>query len=130
MTEKKDKLPHSEKLLALVLTALDQNKATDIVDIDIRGKSSIADFMVICSGTSGRQIAALSDKVEQAVKEIYPQCTCRIEGKNQGDWVLLDVNDVIVHIFRREVRDFYNLEKIWQTPKTKEAEIEKIVIPS
>ena len=130
MTDKKQALPKSDKLLAVILSALDANKAEDIVDIDIRGKSSIADFMVICSGTSSRQISALGDRVEKEIKETYPQCTCRIEGKSQGDWVLLDANDVIVHIFRPDVREFYNLEKIWQSPEDRSPKVEKVIVTS
>ncbi|PWR24396.1 ribosome silencing factor [Zavarzinia aquatilis] len=100
-------------LLDLVVKTLDDNKAEEILSIDLAGKSSIADYMVIANGRSGRQVTALADYVVKAVDEakLGP---CRTEGKSAGDWVLIDAGDVIVHLFRPEVRDFYKLEKMWQ----------------
>ncbi|MDD3445661.1 MAG: ribosome silencing factor [Zavarzinia sp.] len=100
-------------LLDLIVKTLDDNKAEEILTIDLAGKSSIADFMVIANGRSGRQVTALADYVVKAVDEakLGP---CRTEGKSAGDWVLIDANDVIVHLFRPEVREFYKLEKMWQ----------------
>ena len=110
----------SEDLLAHILTTLDENKAEDVVQIDLRGKSAMGDYMVIASGRSSRQVAALSDKLVTSLKADFGR-GARVEGKDAGDWVLIDTGDVIVHLFRPEVRDFYQLEKMWlpagaQTP--------------
>ena len=94
------------------MNTLKDEKAEDIVQIDLRGRSEIADFMVICSGRSTRQVSALSEKLSEKTKEVTGQSP-RIEGKSQGDWVLIDTGDVVVHIFRPEVREFYQLEKMW-----------------
>ena len=103
----------SEKLLATILSSLADDKAEDIVQIDLRGKTQIGDYMIICSGRSTRQVSAISEKLAQAVKDEYGH-TAKIEGKGTGDWVLVDTGDVIVHVFRPEVREFYQLEKMWQ----------------
>ncbi len=103
----------SETLLAAVLSSLDDDKAEDIVQIDLRGKTAIGDYMVVCSGRSSRQVAAISEKLVERLKAQFGR-TARLEGKNTGDWVLIDTGDVIVHVFRPEVRDFYQLEKMWQ----------------
>lgn len=105
----------SDAMLALILKALDEEKAEDIVQIALQGKSSIADHMVVCSGRSTRQVTALADKLSERLKDTLGR-NARSEGKAQGDWVLLDAGDVIVHIFRPEVREFYQLEKMWQDP--------------
>jgi len=102
----------SEKILACILSSLDDNKAEEVVQIDLRGKTAIGDYMVICSGRSSRQVAALSDKVVDDLKEQFGVLS-KTEGKDTGDWVLIDTGDVIVHIFRPEVREFYQLEKMW-----------------
>lgn len=102
----------SQQTLDTVLSILDENKAEEIVKIDLRGKSSIGDFMVICSGRSSRQVAALSDKVVEGLKSDLGILS-KVEGKETGDWVLIDTGDVIVHVFRPEVREFYQLEKMW-----------------
>ncbi|SOC06404.1 ribosome-associated protein [Rhodobacter maris] len=102
----------SDQVLARVLASLDDDKAEDIVTIDLRGRSSIADHMVICSGRSSRQVGAIAEKLVERLKEEFGR-TCKIEGKDQGDWVLIDASDVIVHVFRPEVREFYQLEKMW-----------------
>ena len=99
-------------LLEFVTQTLEQDKAEDLVSIDLRGKSEIADFMVICSGRSTRQVSALAEKLSDVLKQTYAIQT-RIEGKDHGDWVLIDAGDVLVHIFRPEVREFYQLEKMW-----------------
>lgn len=101
-----------DALLAHILDRLDQDKAEEIVSIDLRGKSAMADHMVIASGRSTRQVAALTDHLVESLKQELGRTT-RIEGKNAGDWVLIDAGDVIVHIFRPEVREFYQLEKMW-----------------
>lgn len=105
----------SESLLAAILSSLSDDKAEEIVQIDLRGKSAMADYMVIASGRSTRQVAALSDKLGERLKERFG-LSVRTEGKETGDWVLIDTGDVVVHVFRPEVREFYQLEKMWQPP--------------
>ncbi len=102
----------SDELLARILASLEDDKAEDIVQVDLRGKSTIADHMVICSGRSSRQVAAISEKLVERLKEDFGR-GARVEGKETGDWVLIDAGDVIVHVFRPEVREFYQLEKMW-----------------
>jgi ribosome-associated protein len=100
------------KLHQLILKSLDDDKAEEIVSIDLAGKSSIADFLVIASGRSSRQVAAIAEHlVDRIGKEIGKKV--RAEGKAVGDWVLIDTGDIVVHIFRPDVRSFYNLEKMW-----------------
>lgn len=99
-------------MLALVLASLDDDKAEDIVTIDLRGRSAMADNMVICQGRSARQVGAIAEKLSERLKTATGR-TARMEGKDTGDWVLVDADDVIVHIFRPEVREFYQLEKMW-----------------
>lgn len=82
------------------------------MQIDLRGRSEIADYMLICSGRSTRQVTSLAEKMVDMVKQEFGRFS-RMEGKSQGDWVLIDTGDVIVHIFRPEVREFYQLEKMW-----------------
>ncbi|KAA0916251.1 ribosome silencing factor [Aquicoccus porphyridii] len=113
----------SEQLLADILASLDENKAEDIVQIDLRGKSSIGDFMVICSGRSSRQVASIAEKLVETLKGDLGRAS-KIEGKEAGDWVLIDTGDIIVHVFRPEVREFYQLEKMWQ-PATAAASTQK-----
>ncbi len=103
----------SEVLLATILSSLSDDKAEDIVQIDLRGKTEIGDYMVICSGRSTRQVSSISEKLAQTVKDTFGR-TAKVEGKDTGDWVLIDTGDVIVHVFRPEVREFYQLEKMWQ----------------
>lgn len=102
----------SNNLLAAVLASLDDDKAEEVVTIDLRGRSDMADYMVVCSGRSSRQVAAISEKLVDRLKQ-ETRRSARIEGKDIGDWVLIDAGDVIVHVFRPEVRDFYQLEKMW-----------------
>jgi nicotinate-nucleotide adenylyltransferase len=107
-----DRTKDTDALLALVRHSLDEDKAEDVVVIDLKGKSSFADYMVIASGRSNRQVVAiaehLADRLKQAGRGYVP-----VEGKQTGDWVLADAGDVIVHIFRPEPRAFYGLEKMW-----------------
>lgn len=102
----------SDTLLDLILKSLDDDKAEDVVSIDLRGRSDMADWMVICSGRSSRQVTAISEKLVDRLKQELGRSS-KIEGKETGDWVLIDTGDVIVHVFRPEVRDFYQLEKMW-----------------
>lgn len=104
--------PTSEALLEWIVTSLDDEKAEEIVQIDLRGRSEIADYMVICSGRSTRQVTSLADKLTAKLKEDFGR-GAKIEGKTAGDWVLIDTGDVVVHVFRPEVREFYQLEKMW-----------------
>ena len=102
----------SETLLEQVIDSLTDDKAEEVVQIDLRGKTEMADYMVIASGRSTRQVSAMSEKLVDRLKQVFG-LTCRVEGKETGDWVLIDGGDVIVHIFRPEVREFYQLEKMW-----------------
>lgn len=104
----------SDAMLARILNSLDESKAEDIVTIPLDGKSEMADNMVIASGRSSRQVSALADTLYKLIKE-ETGVICRTEGKQSGDWVLLDAGDAVVHIFRPEVREFYQLDKMWQT---------------
>jgi|TARA_Y100000385_G_scaffold291060_1_gene366974 ribosome-associated protein len=103
----------SMSMLDLILNTLQNDKAEDIVTLDLADKSSIADHMVVASGRSTRQVVALAENIIDQLKQVM-SVQSRMEGKESGDWVLLDAGDVIVHIFRPEVRDFYQLEKMWQ----------------
>ena len=105
----------SDKLLAAVLSSLDDDKAEDVVQIDLRGISEIGDHMVICSGRSTRQVAAISEKLKIRLKDDLGIFS-KLEGKGTGDWVLVDTGDVIVHVFRPEVREFYQLDQMWLEP--------------
>ena len=104
----------SDALLASILSQLDDDKAEEVVQIDLRGKTAIGDYMVVCSGRSSRQVSAIAEKLAQMVKDDYGRSP-KVEGKETGDWVLIDTGDVIVHVFRPEVREFYQLEKMWMT---------------
>ena len=102
----------SEALLGLIAAWLDDAKAEKVVTIDIKKKSSIGDYMVIASGRSDRHVGAIADQLHKKLKEAgYGRV--RVEGQPQCDWVLIDTGDIIVHVFRPEVREFYNLEKMW-----------------
>lgn len=103
----------SEELLERIMKFLDDDKAEDVVQIDLRGKSSIGDYMVVASGRSTRQVSGMAEKLVAKLKDDYGLIS-KVEGKDTGDWVLIDTADVIVHIFRPEVREFYQLEKMWQ----------------
>ena len=107
-------------LKKIIIETLDSNKALDIVSIDLKDKSSIADYMIIASGTSSRHIQSLSEQVMDKFKE-YGLSQCKIEGKDSTEWKLVDGIDIIVHIFNPEKRKFYELEKMWSEliPKEK-----------
>jgi len=102
----------SDSLAELVRNSLEDDKAEDVVSIDLRGKSDLADHMVIASGRSTRQVVSICEKLVERIKHQLGIIS-RVEGKNHGDWVLIDAGDVIVHVFRPEVREFYQLEKMW-----------------
>ena len=101
-----------DALHRLVLASLDDDQAVDVISIPLAGKSSIADYMVIASGRSTRQVASMAQKLSEKIKAEYGRPS-RIEGLPTADWVLLDAGDVIVHLFRPEVRTFYNLKRMW-----------------
>ena len=101
-----------EALHALVMQSLDDDQAVELVSIPLAGKSSIADHMVIASGRSSRQVASMATKLAERIKQSFGK-SVRIEGLPVADWVLVDADDVIVHLFRPEVRSFYNLERMW-----------------
>ncbi len=111
MSDKNSNFLDADELKDLVVTTLDGDKAENIVAIDLSSKTSIADYMVIASGSSSRQVISLAEKLAIKLKEYGYKS--RIEGKQGGDWVLLDAGDIIVHIFRPEVREFYAIEDIW-----------------
>jgi ribosome-associated protein len=101
-----------EELHRLVLQSLDSDQAQEVVSIPLAGKSNIADHMVIASGRSTRQVASMAVKLADKIKQRFGR-SVRIEGLPAADWVLIDADDVIIHIFRPEVRNFYNLERMW-----------------
>ncbi len=107
------------QLLNVVLDTLDDAKAEDVVCIDLKGKTSIGDHMVVASGRSQRHVGAVADQLIRRLKE-KGYGRARVEGLPHADWVLIDAGDVIVHIFRPEVRDFYNLEKMWSADRPME----------
>lgn len=102
----------AEEILTLVLAQLDDDKSEDIVSIDLRGKTSIADYMVVSSGRSQRHVGAIAEHLIEALKAAGMRHV-RVEGQPACDWVLIDAGDVIVHVFQPEVRSFYNIEKMW-----------------
>ena len=101
-----------EALHNLVMQSLDDDQAVEVITIPLAGKSSIADHMVIASGRSSRQVASMANKLADKIKQQFGRIV-RIEGLPVADWVLIDADDVIVHLFRPEVRTFYNLERMW-----------------
>jgi ribosome-associated protein len=109
-----------EALHELVLRSLDDDQAVEVVSIPLSGKSSIADHMVIASGRSTRQVASMAQKLTERIKQELGR-NVRIEGLPVADWVLIDADDVIVHLFRPEVRSFYNLERMWAFEETRPA---------
>ncbi|WP_420402794.1 ribosome silencing factor [Nisaea sp.] len=110
--QKKAALPSRESLVELASRSLDDSKAEDLVVIDLEGKSSISDHMLIASGRSSRQVAAMAEHLVEKLKSAGVK-GISVEGQSQGDWVLIDAGNIIVHLFRPEVREFYGLEKMW-----------------
>jgi ribosome-associated protein len=108
--------PDADETLTLILSRLDDMKAEDTITIDLRGKSSITDYMVVTTGRVNRHVGAIAENVAKGLKEIGIEAP-HIEGLANSDWVLIDSGDVIVHVFRPEVREFYNLEKMWTSEK-------------
>ena len=109
----------SAQLAKQIVHWLDEAKAEEIVKIDLAGKTSIGDFMIIASGRTDRHVGAIADKIQQQLKD-GGHGRARIEGNDICDWVLIDTGDIIVHLFRPEVRDFYNLERMWSTERPTE----------
>ena len=109
--------PLSDRTLAAILASLDDDKAEDVVQIDLRGRSEMGDYMVIASGRSTRQVAAMAEHLSETLKQDHG-ILVKTEGKEAADWVLIDTGDVIVHLFRPEVREFYQLEKMWMPPSS------------
>ena len=103
---------HIEALHAMVMASLDDDQAVDLVSIPLAGKTTIADYMVIASGKSGRQVASMAMKIAEKCKTEFGR-PARVQGLPTADWVLIDAGDVIVHIFKPDVRQFYNLERMW-----------------
>ncbi len=114
----------ADNLVQNVLTALDDAKAEDVVSIELGGKTSIADSMVIATGRSNTHVGSIADRVLKACKAAGVSAP-RVEGLPHCDWVLVDAGDVIIHVFRPEVRAFYNLEKMWGGDRPSEAENER-----
>jgi len=105
----------SARLREMIAATLEEYKAEDISVVDLAGKSSIADHMIVASGSSHRHVGSLADRMIERLKKAGVVMV-GVEGRRQADWVLLDVGEVIVHLFRPEVREFYNLEKMWAVP--------------
>lgn len=103
---------HANAVLDATLLALEDAKAEEVITIDLHGRSSMGDFMIIASGRSNRHVGAVADQLLRKLKDIGER-SAKVEGLPQCDWVLIDTGDVIVHIFRPEVREFYKLEKMW-----------------
>lgn len=109
-------------ILNLALASLDDSKAENIIPIDIRSKSSLGDYMVVASGRSNRHVAAVAEHLISALKDAgFGEA--KVEGLSSADWVLIDAGDIIVHVFRPEVREFYNLEKMWMTPEAEDGTV-------
>ena len=106
----------SAALLVKIMAWLEDAKAEQIVSIDLEGKSSIGDYMVVATGRSDRHVGAIADQIQRKLKEIG-QGSAKIEGTETCDWALIDNGNIIIHVFRAEVREFYNLEKLWSTAR-------------
>jgi len=115
IARQKPTLPERDSLVDLATASLEDDKAQDVVVIDLSGKTDFADFMVIATGTSQRHVASMAQHLREKFKSVG-QGRVPVEGLEQGDWVLVDGGDVVVHVFRADVRKFYELEKIWGTP--------------
>ena len=107
-----DPSPASDQVLGLIQKSLADDQAESVITIDLRGRSAMADHMVLASGRNARHVAAIADKLIERLKAALGRAP-RVEGKEAGDWVLVDTDDVVIHLFRPEVREFYQLEKMW-----------------
>lgn len=117
-----------EALHRLIMASLEDDQAEEVITIPLAGKSTIADHMVIASGRSTRQVASMANKLAEKIKAEFRR-SVRIEGLQTADWVLIDANDVIVHLFRPEVRTFYNLERMWQFGDTVSSSLKPLPVP-
>ncbi|WP_175868523.1 ribosome silencing factor [Bartonella gabonensis] len=115
MPLKEKKVFSVKESLEIILKSLEDTKAEDIIAVDIQGKSSLADYMVIASANSQRHVSSVADHLLRTWKD-SGQSLARVEGLSGGDWVLIDTGDIIIHLFRPEIRLFYNLEKMWMAP--------------
>jgi ribosome-associated protein len=118
-----------EALHRLIMASLEDDQAEEVITIPLAGKSTIADHMVIASGRSTRQVASMANKLAEKIKAEFRR-SVRIEGLQTADWVLIDANDVIVHLFRPEVRTFYNLERMWQFGDTVSSSLKPLPVPA
>ena len=125
--EIKKQTTNRPSLLTVAIESLEKFKAQDIIKIDLSGKTSIADFMLIASGTSSRQIRAMAENTVTMIKK-NAKVSVNVEGLSQGDWVLIDSGDIIIHLFRPEVREFYNLEKMWQISSIQDTKTDNLEI--
>jgi ribosome-associated protein len=117
------KVEHSEKLSKLVVKGMQEKKALNIVVMDLRKvRNAVADFFVICSGSSEKQLDAIADSIDEEVTKGLKEQPWHTEGKNNKEWMLLDYTNVVAHIFRKDVRNFYALEKLWGDAEIKEIE--------
>jgi ribosome-associated protein len=117
------KVEHSEKLSKLVVKGMQEKKALDIVVMDLRKvRNAVADFFIICSGSSEKQLDAIADSIDDEVAKGLKEQPWHTEGKNNKEWMLLDYTNVVAHIFRKDVRNFYALEKLWGDAEIKEIE--------
>lgn len=114
-------------MLTVVEQSLDDDKAQDLVVIDLSGKSDMADYLVVASGTSSRQVGAMAEHLRANLKACGLE-TVGIEGLSQCDWVLVDGGDVVVHLFRPEVREFYNIEKMWGAPAPTDTSTAEVLV--
>ncbi|WP_439618650.1 ribosome silencing factor [Shinella sp.] len=112
----------ADRALQLVLASLEDSKAEDIVTIDIAGKSALGDYMVVVSGRSNRHVVAIADHLISDLKD-EGLGNARVEGLEAGDWVLIDAGDIIIHVFRPEVREFYAIERMWATPEIEDGTV-------
>ena len=113
--QKTTRINNTKKLLELILKSLGDDKAFDVKSIDLLQRSSIADFMIIASGTSSKQVSSMANNLRKRLKD-YGIKTRKPEGLINSDWVLIDAFDIVIHLFRPEVREFYRLEKMWEIP--------------
>ena len=113
--KKTTRIYNTKKILKLILKSLGDDKAFDVKSIDLIQRSSIADFMIIASGTSSKQVSSMANNLRKRLKD-YGIKTRKPEGLINSDWVLIDAFDIVIHLFRPEVREFYRLEKMWEIP--------------